>query len=198
MASGSNQSKTGFLEKRVANPEPKCQLCEDVSFLAVAYCFVCDLLYCENCWKYHQGIPPTRVHNSITLDNAQNMSRDELKQVQDSASTKKECAVVVTPQEAMAKSESIAAAYVGFTKDIDKLQQVMIESEEMEETIKQRKKIVDEEIDSAFGKVCLELDKRKKVLLTKNSHTPVTKRKRLSLQCKELSQLKKAMEVVKS
>ena len=94
----------------------------------------------------------------------------------------------------MAESESIAAAYEGFTKDIDKLQQIMIKGEEMEERIKQRKKKVDEEIESAFNKVGLELDKRKKVLHAKSSHTALTKRKRLSLQCKELSELKKAME----
>ena len=75
--------------------------------------------------------------------------------MQESASSKKECAVVVTPQEAMAKSESIAAAYEGFTKDIDKIQQVLIKKQEIEEKIKLCKKKVDEDIESAFCKVGL-------------------------------------------
>ena len=61
-------------------------------------------------------------------------------QAQDSALCKIESLDVVTPQEAMANSECIAAAYEGFSKDIDKLQQVISKGQEMEDKIKQRRR----------------------------------------------------------
>ena len=61
----------------------------------------------------------------------------------DYSSSNQEGVDMVSPQEAMAKSEFIAAAYEGFTKDIDKLQQVMIKGQETEDKIKQCRKKVD-------------------------------------------------------
>ena len=60
----------------------------------------------------------------------------------------------------MANSECIAAAYEGFSKDIDKLQQVLSKGREMEDKIKQRRKQVDLEITSAFAKLHKDLERR--------------------------------------
>ena len=72
---------------------------------------------------------------------------------------------LVTPQEAMANSESIAAAYEGFTKNVDKLQQVLTKGQEMDEKVKQCRSKVDEEIRRAFSKIRQELDKRERTFL---------------------------------
>ena len=194
MASNSDRKKASVLEKLTASPGPKCQSCEDVFLSSTTYCFVCELLYCDKCWKHHQGIQPTRVHNSISLENAQNMSREELKQIQDSACDGNESAKVVTPQEAMANNECIAAAYEGFAKDIEKLQQLMTKGDEVEHGIKQRRKELDDEIRRAFLNLRQELEEREKVLLTDSSYYEIEKRKRLSFQKMELTQLKQAME----
>ena len=113
MASTSGQSRSSIIERLTASPGPKCQSCEDVSLSSTAYCFVCDRLYCERCWKYHQAISPSCDHQSITLDQAR--AHDERNvQTEESFSIEKDCVDVVTPQDAMANSECIAAAYEGF------------------------------------------------------------------------------------
>ena len=175
MASNSDRKEAAVLEKLTASPGPKCQSCEDVSLSSTTYCFVCDLFYCDDCWKHHQGIQPTRVHNSISLENAQNLSREELKQIQDSACDGNESAKVVTAQEAMAKNECIAAAYEGFAKDIEKLQQLMTKGDEVEHGIKHRRKELDDEIRSAFLNLRQELEEREKVLLTDSSYYEIEK-----------------------
>ena len=194
MASTSGRSRSNIVERLTASPRPKCQPCEDVSLSSIAYCFACDLFYCENCWKHHQGIPPCRNHQSISLDQAQTEREVTKIQIKDFTSYKKETVQLVTSQDAMANSEFIAAAYEGFTKNVDKLQQVITKGQKMEEKVKQCRSKVDEEIRRAFSKIRQELDKRERTLLYQSSHSAVGKSKRLSLQCKELSQLKVAME----
>ena len=121
MASTSGQNRSSIVERLTASPRPKCQSCEDVSLSSIAYCFVCDCLYCENCWKHHQAIPPSCDHQSISLDQALTEREERNIRIKDSSSCMKETVQLVTPQAAMAKSECIAAAYEGFTKNVDKL-----------------------------------------------------------------------------
>ena len=195
MASDSGQKETAVFEKLTASPLPTCQSCEDVALPSTAYCFVCNVFYCETCWEHHQGIQPSKTHSSISLDNVQYMSKEEInKQVHDSASGEKECAKVVVPQEAMAKNECIAAAYAGFAKSIHKLQKTVTKGEDVKDLIKQRRKEMDEEIRSAFKKLHQELEDREKVLLADSSYYEMEKMKRLSFQQVELTQLKQAME----
>ena len=72
---------------------------------------------------------------------------------------------VLTPQEAMANSECIAAAYEGFTKNVDKLQKVMTKGQEMEEKVKQRRSKVGEEIKGAFQKFDVSWKRGRKLFL---------------------------------
>ena len=185
MSFRTSQSRSSTINRLVASPRPKCQSCEGDSLSAVAFCLACDCFYCENCWKHHQGISPSRSHPSITLDQALT-ELEERKAVSE--------AVSLTPEEAMANSESIAVAYEGFPKGIDKLQQVMTEGKKIKERITHCGRQVDEQVRRAFAKMHEKLSNREKALLIVRSQSAVEKTMRISHQCRKLSELKTAME----
>ena len=64
------------LSKVTSTSPPPCDSCDENS--PIAYCTECDQLLCNVCWDAHQKLKLLRSHFSFALQEAHNMSQDEL------------------------------------------------------------------------------------------------------------------------
>ena len=181
------------LKKVSANPKPRCESCEDVSETSVAYCFVCQILYCQTCWNYHQRISPTKANKSIPLDDVLQQTKNNQEPVAPQAKLRTEHVLGMTAEAAMKQSPAVVTAYNGFQAEVDKIKNAKAEGEKIKENIQQRRKQVESDINAAFAKLHKIVDKRKNDLLSQTCDAAVSKETRLAIQLEGLHQLEMAM-----